>query len=167
MSHLEQLTQTDLQALKLTQICGLVKKWKNANLIINIGIYVDVLAPIKCLSVSLQEERHNPVKAICRITEFTWTMGKLKYLIDESFVQDKSNMTHFRLLMSKIEVKEGKHHYQGLKLSKYNKSFSAVEESYCKAIVPISDCMESRFSDLRTSPMFENLVDLLETNVWR
>ena len=71
MSHLEQLTQTDSQALKRTEICGLVKKWKNANLIINIAIYRDVLAPIRRLAVSLQEGRHKPVKAIRRITEFT------------------------------------------------------------------------------------------------
>ena len=38
-----------------------------------------------------------------------------------------------------------KHHYQGLKLSKYNKSFSAVEESYHIAIVAVIDSMESRF----------------------
>ena len=93
-------------------------------------------------------------------------MGKLKCLIDESLVQDKSNMTHFTLLMSKLEVKEGKHHYQGIKLSKNNKYFSVVEESYRKAIVAISDSMELRFSDLTTSPVFENLVDLLETKVW-
>ena len=117
---------------------------------------------MKRLSVSLQEEKHNPIHGI---TEFTWTMGKLKCLIDESLVQNKSNVTHFSLLMSKIKVKEGKHHYQGVKLSKYNKSFSAVEEIYCKAIVAISDSMESRFSDLRASPVFENLVDLLETKV--
>ena len=123
------------------------------------------MAPIKRLSVSLQEERHNPVKGIHGITEFTSTMGKLKCLTDESLIQDKSNMTHFTLLMPKIEVKEGKHHNQGIKLSKYNKSFSAVEESYRKAIAAISDSMESRFSDLRASPVFENLVDLLETKV--
>ena len=35
-------------------------------------------------------------------------MGKLKCLINESLVQDKSHMTHFTLLMSKMEVKEGK-----------------------------------------------------------
>ena len=172
MLHLEQPAQTDSQALKRTEICGLVNKWKNANLIIdvatdvaNIAIYLDVLAPIKRLSVSLKEERYNPVIAIRRITEFTWTMGKLKCLTDESLVQDKSNMTHFTLLMSKIKVKEGKHHYQGIKLSKYNTSFSAVEENYRKAIVAISDSMESRFSDLRASPVFKNLVDLLETKV--
>ena len=66
-------------------------------------------------------------------------MGKLKCLIDESLVQDKSNRTHFTLLMSKIEVKEGKHHYQSIKLSKYSNYFSAAEQSYCKAIVPVGD----------------------------
>ena len=166
MSHLEQLAQTNSEALKRTEICGVVKKWKNVNLTINIAIYIDVLAPIKRLSVSSQKERHNPVKAIRRITEFTWTIGKLKGLIDESLVQDKSNMTHFTLLMSKVEVKEGKHHYQDIKLSKYNKSFSAVEETYRKSIAAISDSMELIFSDLGASPVFENLVDLLETKVW-
>ena len=57
-------------------------------------------------------------------------------------------MVHFTLLVSKIEVKEGKHHHQVIKLSKYNKSFSAVEESYRKAIVAVSDSVESRFLDL-------------------
>ena len=51
-----------------------------------------------------------------RITEFAWIMGKLKCLIDESIVQYKSNMVYFTLLMSNIEVKGGKHHYQGIKL---------------------------------------------------
>ena len=71
MSHLERLEQTGSQALKQTEICGLVKKSKNANLIINIAIYRDVLATIRRLAVSLQEGRHKPVKAIRRITEFT------------------------------------------------------------------------------------------------
>ena len=146
MSHFEQLAKTDLQPLKQTEICGLVKKWKNANLIINIVIYLDVLAPINVFQYL--------------------SMGKLKCLTDESLVQHKSNMTHFTLLISKIKIKEVKHHYQGIKQSKYNKYFSAVKESYHKAIAAISNSMKSRFSDLRASPVFENVVDFLETNVW-
>ena len=55
MPHLEQLAQTDSQALKWVEICGLIKKWKNANLIINIAIHLGVLAPIKVLAVLLQK----------------------------------------------------------------------------------------------------------------
>ena len=39
-------------------------------------------------------------------------------------------MTHFALLMLKIRLKEGKRHYEGIKLSEYNKSFSTVKEKY-------------------------------------
>ena len=106
--------------------------------------------------LSLQEERDNTVKPIYRILKLTWSMGNLKCLINESLVQDKSNMTHLTLLMS---------NYQDIKLSKYNDSFSAAEEIYRKAIVAVSDSMDSRFSDLRASPVFENLVYLLETKV--
>ena len=56
-------------------------------------------------------------------------------------------MTHFSLLMSKIRVKEVKHHYHCIKLSKYNKYVFAVEENYCKSIVAVRDSMESRLAD--------------------
>lgn len=59
------------------------------------------------------------LKAVHRITEFTSAMDRLKWFIDVSFVKDKSNKAHFKLFMSKIEVKERKHHYEGIKLSKY------------------------------------------------
>ena len=72
-------------------------------------------------------------------------------------------MTHFSLLMSKIRVKEVKHHYHCIKLSKYNKYVFAVEENYCKSIVAVRDSMESRLTDHKDSPVFENLVDLLKT----
>ena len=68
--------------------------------------------------------------------------------------------------MSKIRVKERKHHYHGIKLSKYNKYFSAVKKNYCKANVAVRDSMELRLTDQKDSPVFENFVDLLETKAW-
>ena len=56
-------------------------------------------------------------------------MGRIKCSIGESFILEQSNMTHFTLLMSKIRVKERKHYYHSIKISKCNKSFSAVEEN--------------------------------------
>ena len=88
-------------------------------------------------------------------------MGKVKCFMDESFYI--LIMAHFSLLMSKIRVKEVKHHYHYIKLSKYNKSFFAVEENYCRSIVALRDSMESRLTDHKDSPVFENLVDLLKT----
>ena len=72
-------------------------------------------------------------------------------------------MTHFTLLMSKIRVKERKHRYHSIKISKCNKSFSAVEDNQCKAIVAVRDSMELRLTDHKDSPVFENFADLVET----
>ena len=118
MSHLEQLTQTDLQVLKQEEICSLVKKKKNANYIINIVIYLHVWHLSNVLQYPYSKRCIIQLKVIQLITEFTSIMGKIKCFIDESFILEKGNMTHFTLLMSKIRVKERKHHYHGIKLSK-------------------------------------------------
>ena len=129
MSHLEQLTQTDLQVLKQEEICSLVKKKKNANYIINIVIYLHVWHLSNVLQYPYSKRCIIQLEVIQLITEFTLIMGRIKCSIDESFILEQSNMTHFTLLMSKIRVKERKHHYHSIKISKCNKSFSAVEEN--------------------------------------
>ena len=92
-------------------------------------------------------------------------MEKIKCFIDESLIIEKSNMTHFTLFMSKIRVRERKHHYHSIKLLKYNNFFSAVEENYRKAIAAVRESMESRLTDHKDSAVFEILVDLLKTKV--
>ena len=67
------------------------------------------------------------------------------------------------LFLSKVELKDGKHYYQVIKLSNYKRSIKEVNYHYCKAIVSISDNMESGFEDLKQSPAFENTVLLPET----
>ena len=69
--------------------------------------------------MSLQQEIHDPVKAVCGIRKFSWTMAKLKLLTDESLDQKQKHMTHFMLFLLKVELKDGKHYYQDIKLLKY------------------------------------------------
>ena len=103
MSHLQQLTQTDSQALK-QEICGLVKKKKNVNFTIKIVIYLHVWQLSNVLQYSYSKRCIIQLNVIQLITEFTWIMGKIKCFIDESFILENSNITHFTLLMSKIRV---------------------------------------------------------------
>ena len=57
------------------------------------AIYLDVLSLLRCQSLGLQQELHDPVKAVCCIQEFTQTMAKLKLLIDQSFDSPKTLVT--------------------------------------------------------------------------
>ena len=115
--------------------------------------------------MSLQQKIHDPVKAVCTLREFSWTKAKLK-LIDELLDQMQKHMTHFTLFLSKVELKDGKHYYQDIKLPKYKGLIKAVNNHYCKTIVSIPDNKKSRFEDLKQYPVFENMVSLLETQTW-
>ena len=83
MAHIEELAQTDSEAEKRVELRGFHNKWKNASLCIDMAIYLDVLSPLHRLSLSMQSGDHNPVKQVRRLTEFTWTMAKLKMYVDQ------------------------------------------------------------------------------------
>ena len=48
------------------------------------AIYLDVIALLKRLGLVFQHDIHDPVKAVGRIQEFTWSMGKLKLSVDKA-----------------------------------------------------------------------------------
>ena len=83
-AHIECLSQTDSQALKQAEIEGLAKKWLQGKYSMNFAMFFDNLTPIKVLSLTTQQEVHDPVNHIKRINEFSWTMTKLKILIPNS-----------------------------------------------------------------------------------
>ena len=79
--HIKSLWQTDSQPKRRAQLIGFIKRWKNASLPLSMSIYLDVLPPMRQLSLSFQKDRHDPVKTTLRVQEFTWTMAKYRYLL--------------------------------------------------------------------------------------
>ena len=51
LTHLESLAQMDSQALKRAELVGFAKKWVQAKYSIHLALYVDILQPIKVLSL--------------------------------------------------------------------------------------------------------------------
>ena len=72
-------------------------------------------------------------------------------------------MTHFTLLLLKVELEDGKHYYKDIKILKYKCSIKAVNNHYHKTIVSICYDTKSRLEVLRQSPVFKNMFSLLET----
>ena len=48
------------------------------NGIMYIAMYLDVLTPLKLLSVSLQQEKHYPIYMLRYVHEFNWPMPGLR-----------------------------------------------------------------------------------------
>ena len=53
---MHQMDKTDSQALKECEIQGFVKKWQHANFLLHLAMYLDILTPLKVLSVTMQQE---------------------------------------------------------------------------------------------------------------
>ena len=61
ITDLEPLANTDSKALERHKIKGYAKKWQYTKFPLHFAMYLDVLMPLKVLSVSLQQEKHDTV----------------------------------------------------------------------------------------------------------
>ena len=75
--HIQSLSQTDSQPKQRAQLLGFLKRWKHASLPLSMSIYLDVLSPLRNISLSFQKDRHDPVKAFRRVQDFTWNMAEI------------------------------------------------------------------------------------------
>ena len=62
ITHLEQLAHSDSQPKKREEIKGYLNKWHDAGYIIHTDILIDILSPLRRLSLSMimQHENHDP-----------------------------------------------------------------------------------------------------------
>ena len=63
ITHLEQLAHSDSQPKKREEMKGYLNKWQDAGYIIHMAILIDILSPLRRLSLSMiiQHENHDPV----------------------------------------------------------------------------------------------------------
>ena len=116
ITHMDSLSQTDSQALKRSEIEGFVKKWQNAKFPLHMAMYLDVLTTLKVLSISMQQEKHDPVYMMRNIQQFNWSMAKLQLLVENSFDGTSKKLTNYTKFLSSVEEKDGKFVYQGIEL---------------------------------------------------
>ena len=168
MTYLEQLAHTDLQPKKREEIKGFVNKWKDAGYLMHILIFIDILSLMHRLSLSLQRDKHNPVKKMRHLNEFTWTMSKLCLLFENSLDNDGDGQVKkcFKTFCSKVENDGSKFFYQGIKLSKYELTIEPAKTVYTSAILTICTKVEQRFSSFTESVTFSNIPLLLDTSLW-
>ena len=76
---------------KREKINGFMKKWRDSGYLMHIAIFIDILSPMRWLSLSLQPDKHDPVKVTRRSNEFTWTMSKMRLIIENSLDEDNDD----------------------------------------------------------------------------
>ena len=167
IAHLESLAQTNSQSLKKAENEGFAKKWQYAKFPLHLAIYLDVLTPLKVLSVSMQKEEHDPVTILRRIQEFSWTMTKLKTLIANSLDGRSTRFTNYtKFIQDESEDDDGNKVYQNIQLKEFQSSRRALEGSLGEMVAKICRSVEERIGDLRVSPVYKHLVSILDVNSW-
>ena len=74
-------------------------------------------------------------------------------------------MTNLKKLFQDVEKKDDRRFlYQGIKLARYEAAKRSVSNHYEFTSASITDSMQNRFEELSSSPLFKNLVSLLDVS---
>ena len=161
IAHLESLAQTDSQELKRAELHGFAKLWRQAKFPLHLAIYLDILQPIKVLSLAMQQDTHDPVAQIKQVNEFSWTMAKLNALLTQSIDKTATRLTNYTKFIKECE--DGS--YQGIGLLNLDTCSQKIKKSYEEVISTLSAKMNERFEDLKTNPVFKSIM-ILDCNRW-
>ena len=71
---------------------------------VHLAMFLDILTPIKVLSLTTQQEVHDPVNTIKRINEISSTMTKLKILIGNSLDESSKRLTNFAKFRKEVNL---------------------------------------------------------------
>ena len=72
----------------------------------HLAVFLDILTPIKVLSLTALQEVHDLINTIKRINEFSWTMTKLKMLICNSLDESSKRLTNFTKFLKEVPLTE-------------------------------------------------------------
>ena len=89
------------------------------------------------------------------------TLAKLQLLIDASL--DSDNSDRFTKLFKEVDENNI---YQEVKLVNFEIHKRSVSASYKEIITKFAERMEDRFKVVSTSPLFENLISVLDVSIW-
>ena len=76
---------------------------------VHLAMFLDTLTLMlkyQVLSLTAQQEVHDPVNTIKRINEFSWTMTKLKIFISNSVDESRKQLTNFMRFLKEVTLTE-------------------------------------------------------------
>lgn len=151
-------TSPEIQKQKLK---GFLARWKDARFPMFASIFVDVIGPLRVLSLGLQGNDNDPVKALRRIKEFHWTMVKL-----QATTFGTANFDTFTENCKTIDEHGNQRSYQDVVLSHYSRALSGAAEQRREWVDAIVQCLGDRFTDLQEAPVYRHLCPILDTQSW-
>ena len=160
MVHLESLCNDATYSTKdRSKFQGYLKKWNSTKMLLYIVYYIDILEPIRLLSIAFQKVDIDVVKSARALSKVKKTISKMK---DRSIWRFPS----IAMTQRNISVKEGENVYKGSfvveSIDEVCNNISAKKE---EEINKISKAIASRLEDEQES-FLTDVCDILNTECW-
>ena len=160
MVHLESLCNDATYSTKdRSKFQGYLKKWNSTKMLLYIAYYIDILEPIRLLSIAFQKVDIDVVKSARALSKVKKTISKMK---DRSIWRFPS----IAMTQRNISVKEGEKVYKGSfvveSIDEVCNNISAKKE---EEINKISKAIASCFEDEQES-FLTDVCDILNTECW-
>ena len=140
-----------------SEMQGFLKKCRRARIPGELAVYLDILSPIRRLSLGMQDDLHDPVKQVRRIQEFQNMMKKLEDVLRKSLNETSKIMTYYKRLVKEIKEEDDDHIYQRIKLTHFENNVDSVKYEYQSVINLLIENVKSRVANLQNSAVFKNI----------
>ena len=139
MQHLEEMAAD--KSCKRAKLKGYLTQWRKTSMLLNLGFYFELLQPASCLSLALQEEELDPVRAIDALLTIKRRLAKLK-------AKSINDFSHLAGIKRKSKINEDGHYvYQGVVLKQIDVELDRLNAKKDREVTAIYDIISASLNN--------------------
>lgn len=160
ITHLENVASDKNYAKdQQSKMKGYLKDWRTTKMLVNLCFYLDILSPLKKLSLILQKEGVDTVEAADAIL-------KSKRDLDRLYERDVIDFPHVAALRRQINVTENdNYHYKGVELNNFNLEIELLSTKKQRELNDIKAMFVDRL-EVNDSKYFAAVTQILNCEGW-
>ena len=136
---------------------GYLRSWNRTAMIVKFGFYIDMLEPISKLSLALQSDEIDPVRAI-------EAMGKISEKLSDMKEKDVNDYLTIHSLKRRISDIEGEVTYQGFKVRNLEGEIDIINNNRERLYQRFEDAIRLKIG---TKSLMGDLATVLKTQGWK
>ena len=160
ISHIKEMPQDKSYASSArAKMIGYLRSWNRTAMIVKLGFYIDMLELISKLSLALQSDEIDPVRAIK-------AMGKISEKLSDMKEKDVNDYLSIRSLKRRISDIEGEVTYQGFKVRNLEGEIDIINNNRERLYQRLEDAIDIRL-EIGTKSLMGDLATVLNTQGWK
>ena len=158
LAHFENIISDTTKRTDKATLEGKRREMCQADILLFSALFMDILEPIRNLSLITQMKDVNLLKSVNCINSIKQTFEKLHNQFDKNSAS-VFTLPSVKRVLSKVEHRDDdNYYYQEIKLTNFENAKHKLETEICDIVHNVMDCLESRFGLLSNNQCEPNLV---------